>query len=143
MILHMTQADIPQVLAIEQRVFSDAWTEDGFQDSLANHHAILLVAKDGDEVQGYCCLYTVLDEGEIVNVAVKPEARRRSIAMEMVGTLLVEGAAKGVGRFFLEVRQSNIGAQKLYEKLGFSYIGIRKNFYEKPAEDALLMFKAY
>lgn len=138
-IRNMEISDLDQVCAIEQDIFSDAWSRQGFLDSLDNEQALLLCAVDGDEVLGYCCLYTMFDEGEIVNVAVHPERRCLGIGAQMIKILMDQGCAKGVCQFYLEVRESNVPAQWLYEKMGFAVVGIRKNFYVKPVENALVM----
>ena len=80
-----------------------------------------------------------MDEGEIVNVAVSPEYRKQGYGVEMVGRLIRQSGEAGVRRFFLEVRESNIAGQKLYERLGFAACGKRRGFYEHPKEDAVLM----
>ncbi|MBR0399152.1 MAG: ribosomal protein S18-alanine N-acetyltransferase [Eubacterium sp.] len=90
-------------------------------------------------IAGYIgCLYAA-DEGDITNVSVDAACRRRGIGRELVRTLLTESARRGCERIFLEVRQSNEAAVRLYEMHGFQEISIRKNYYQKPAEDALLM----
>ena len=107
---------------------------------MQNPESCLLVAVDDEEnVLGYCCLYTAADEGEIVNVAVADKARRLGIGCALVSAMMREGSLRGVTFFYLEVRESNLPAQKLYEKLGFKVAGLRKNFYQKPLEHALIM----
>lgn len=139
-IRQIRQTDLEQICAIEAATFSDAWTLQSFEETMKNPESCLLVAlEDDDTVLGYCCLYTAVDEGEIVNVAVAEAARQRGIGYRLVKVLMTEGQTRGVTFFYLEVRQSNIAAQKLYEKLGFSVAGRRKNFYQKPLEDALIM----
>lgn len=138
-IRRMQVPDLEQVCAIEKGIFSDAWSRQGFVDSLNNEHAILLCVVDKDQVLGYCCLYTMIDEGEIVNVAVDERYRKKGIGAVMIAELLNLGREKGVEQFYLEVRESNIPAQRLYQKMGFETAGIRKNFYEKPVENALIM----
>lgn len=143
MIRKMIKEDLSQVCAIENEIFSDAWTMQGFLDTLENSQAIMLVAASDEDgsVEGYCCLYQAFDEGEIVNVAVHPDKRCRGIGYKMVEELMQQGILEGISHFYLEVRESNVNAQKLYEKLGFEMIGIRKDFYEKPRENAIIMQK--
>lgn len=135
----MSAEDLEQVAAIAAEVFTDPWTMQGFAEALLMDNACFLLAVDGNTVLGYCGIYMAADEGEIINVAVKPEFRRQKIADKLIGALLSEGHKNGVSRFFLEVRVSNAAAIHLYEKNGFVKQGIRKNFYEKPHEDAYVM----
>ena len=94
---------------------------------------------DRKTIAGYIgCLYAA-DEGDITNVSVDAACRRRGIGRELVRTLLTESEQRGCERIFLEVRQSNEAAVRLYQMHGFQEIGIRRNYYQKPAEDALLM----
>lgn len=140
MIRQIKQTDLAQVCAIEAAIFSDAWTMQSFEETMQNPESCLLVAVDDeDTVLGYCCLYTAVDEGEIVNVAVADKARRLGVGYALVSALMREGSLRGVTFFYLEVRESNLPAQKLYEKLGFKAAGLRKNFYQKPLEHALIM----
>lgn len=140
MIRQIKQTDLAQVCAIEAEIFTDAWTRQSFEETMQNPESYLLVASgDNDTVLGYCCLYVAADEGEIVNVAVCQQARKQGIGYALVNALMNEGKAHGVTFFYLEVRQSNLPAQKLYEKLGFTVAGQRKNFYQKPQEHALIM----
>ena len=90
---------------------------------------------------GYIGMWTVLDEGEITQVSVKKDFQGRHIGRRLLETLEEEGKKEGVVSFFLEVRQSNAPAIHLYQNCGFSVQGIRKNFYENPREDAILMEK--
>lgn len=136
----MTLEDLETVTGIENRCFTDPWSRKGFEDSLGQENAGLIVVEtDSGDIVGYCCIYRVLDEGEIVNVAVAPEYRKQGYGAEMVGALMGRSAELGICRFFLEVRESNIAGQKLYESLGFIVCGTRRGFYEHPKEDAVLM----
>lgn len=139
-IREMTKQDLDSVCAIENAVFSDAWTRQSFLETMDNDDSLLLTAEDEDKnILGYCCLYHALDEGEIVNVAVSQAYRKQGTGYELVSELMKRGMALGVRYFYLEVREHNLPAIKLYEKLGFSVVGTRKNFYQKPAENALIM----
>lgn len=131
--------DLPEIVRIEQASFSDSWSLKGFEDALRYSYSTMLCAKLGNAVVGYCCLYQVLDEGEIVNVAVAPEHRSRGIGRIMLDQLIARGKAKGVSRFLLDVRLSNLPAIRLYEGAGFKKLAVQKNFYENPSEDAWLM----
>lgn len=137
----MTEMDLDGVVRVEAVCFSDAWNRKNFEDSLKEPTAHLLVAVDdvSNEIIGYCCLYQVLDEGEIVNVAIRPEYRQRGYGAAMVRALMALGKSLGAESFFLEVRAGNTAGKRLYESLGFKTCGMRKGFYSNPREDAVLM----
>ena len=98
-----------------------------------------MVESETGDIAGYACLYQVLDEGEIVNVAIDPAQRQKGLGAEMVNGLMKLGRKLGAERFFLEVRKGNVAGRALYASLGFTECGIRKGFYENPKEDAVLM----
>lgn len=140
-IRQMTEMDIEQVAAIENTIFSVPWTVKGFADTLYMENVSFSVAEKDREILGYCGLYMALDEGEITNVAVKEEYRRQNIADKLLDETILLGEKKGLSKIFLEVRSSNLAAIRLYEKHGFEKVGVRKNFYEKPTENADVMLK--
>lgn len=131
--------DIDRLMEIEFRSFSDPWSRKGFEDALTYHYSYMLTARCLGKVAGYCCLYHILDEGEIVNVAVAPEFRGRGIGFLMLSSLIQYGREQGVRRFLLDVRVSNQPAIALYKKAGFQTLALQKNFYQNPSEDAWLM----
>ena len=135
----MTRKDCEQVAAIEAVSFSVPWSLSAFTETLQKENFRYYVAEENGEILGYCGFLFVLDEAEIPNVCVKESARRRGVGRKMMETLIKEAANLGMCRLLLEVRESNVGARALYESLGFCEDGIRKNFYEKPTEDAVLM----
>ncbi|WP_238483739.1 ribosomal protein S18-alanine N-acetyltransferase [Anaerosporobacter faecicola] len=139
-IRNMQQDDLEQVVAIEQSIFSDPWSVKAFSDSLNQELCIYLVVEREKEIVGYCGLYVVSDEGQITNVAVKQEYRNAHIATEMLTALINKAKGRGACDFTLEVRQSNTAAIHVYEKLGFQSVGLRKKFYDKPIEDAVIMW---
>ena len=141
MIRPMTEEDLLQVETIEQESFSLPWSFDAFKSTLDREDTLYLVAAEGDTIVGYCGMYISFDEGEVPNVAVKKECRGCGIGKRMMKELLTQARARGVVSVFLEVRKSNEAAMRLYEKLGFEAAGIRKNFYEFPKEDAVIMWK--
>jgi len=134
----MTGADLDQVLAIEQQSFPLPWTSEHFRDELASPHAFPLVAVADGEIAGYLCLTQVLDEGEILDVAVAGEFRGRGIGRLLVTEAFRRFRERGAARVFLEVRVSNVAAITLYRSMGFQESGRRKRYYEN-GEDALLM----
>jgi len=137
----MEKKDIIQVSKIENEIFSVPWSANSFIDASQNENNIYLVCVENDEVAGYCGLWTVLGEGNVTNVAVSPKHRGKGYGKALMKELEYRGLEKEVGKYFLEVRRSNVIAQNLYLSVGYKQIGIRKNFYEKPAEDALIMSK--
>ena len=135
----MTSEHIPQIAALEQACFSHPWSEAMLQNELWNDSAVIIVAEGEDgTVLGYAGLQTVLDEGYINNVAVGENYRRQGVADELIAAFVRFGAAK-LAFLTLEVRASNTPAIALYAKHGFVEAGRRKNYYDDPKEDALLM----
>jgi len=137
----MTVDDIAQVAEIERQIFSIPWSEKAFRDSMESDNTIYIVAKENDNVAGYAGMYLSFEEGNITNVAVNPLSRRKGIGEKIVRDILNRAYEKGVRDVFLEVRETNSVAIALYEKIGFKEEGIRKNFYDKPRENALIMWK--
>ena len=143
MIRRMEKRDLLQVEAIETALFSDAWSEQGFEDTLNSPYVISLVAIDEaeDTILGYIIMYVSFEEGEISNVAVAKSAQNRGIGSALMQAILEKGLEESVTRFILEVRVSNTPAIALYNKFEFTEIGIRRGFYEKPREYALIMIR--
>lgn len=140
MIRKMTEADLPEVCVIENETFSDPWSEKDFRDSLLDDKNGYLVAVIDDKIAGYCGYWGIAGEADIYNVAVKKEYRRRHIGEAMLQTLIQQAELRGITSFTLEVRASNEPAIRLYQSLGFETAGIRKDFYTKPKEDAVIMW---
>ena len=138
----MTKEDVPAAALLEQECFSEPWSEDAYLRTLADENAIYLVAETEDkELAGMCGLLDILGEGDISNVAVAESFRRQGIGESMLTELLKLGKERGITAFTLEVRASNEAAIGLYGKFGFVSEGRRKNFYKKPEEDALILWK--
>ncbi|MGN0407590.1 MAG: ribosomal protein S18-alanine N-acetyltransferase [Bacteroides sp.] len=135
----MREEDLDEVEAIEKASFSIPWSRNSIKDAMNTPDNVYIVCEEDGHIAGYCGMWTVLGEGNIVNVAVGEAYRRRGIGREMMDSLIERGLEKQVDIFFLEVRQSNEAAKHLYESAGFKNIGLRKNFYEKPCEDACVM----
>ncbi len=138
----MKEEDLEQVVAIEQEIFSQPWTKQGFLDVLKNKDTLYLTAKENDIVLGYLGLWQSFEEADITNVAVKPEFRRRGVAGKLLEETKKLAAMRGITALTLEVRVSNEAAICLYEKYGFQSLGVRPGFYEKPKEDAMIMLAA-
>ena len=131
---------IDQMEQIEIECFSVPWSREALEEELENPYAHYVVCTDGaGNVLGYIGSRIVLDSADITNVAVRPQYRRRGIARQLVGRMLEQMAEKGVTGVLLEVRESNLPAQICYAQAGFTVVGRRKNYYELPKEDALLM----
>ena len=137
----MQPEDLLQVCEIEKDNFSLPWSEKSFLESMERNDTVFLVALNGEEVAGYLGCYCVAGEGEITNVAVKSSYRRQGIGGKLLETLYEEAKVLHTQEFFLEVRESNEAAIGLYARQGFVKEGVRKNFYEKPVENAVIMWK--
>jgi ribosomal-protein-alanine N-acetyltransferase len=135
----MRPSDLSRVMQIELQCFTMPWSEATLRGLLRRSDADLFVAEDNHEVVGYTVFWCVLDQGELGNVSVAPGWRRRGIGEGLVRAVLASARDRGVREIFLEVRVSNTGAQKLYERFGFLEIGRRRNYYLEPVEDALVM----
>ena len=131
------------VAALETICFSDPWSENSVSSELMNKLALWLVAEENGTVAGYIGSQTCGEESDVMNVAVHPDFRRRGIAEALVNALVEELKAIGSHCLTLEVRASNVPAIALYEKMGFSEIGRRKNYYRNPREDALILRKEW
>ena len=143
MIVNMNESHVAQVAALEKICFSDPWSENSVASELKNPLSCWLVAEEDGEVAGTVGSQSVMDESDIVNVAVPPDHRRKGIAAALVAEL-VEALKKRESRCLtLEVRASNEPAKALYEKLGFTQVGLRKNYYRNPKEDALILRKEW
>ena len=131
------------VAALEKICFSDPWSENSVSSELKNKLSLWLVAEENGTVAGYIGSQTCGEESDVMNVAVHPDFRRRGIAEALVNALVAELKAIGSHCLTLEVRASNVPAIALYEKMGFSEIGRRKNYYRNPREDALILRKEW
>ena len=134
----MTEADLDEILAIENDSFPLPWNRDHFLDELKSVHAFPLVAFDPEEnVMGYICPRLLFDEGHILNVAVNRAFRGSGVGRLLVERVLRDCREGGADTVSLEVRPSNHAAISLYRQLGFVETGRRRNYYEN-GEDALL-----
>lgn len=140
-IREMTTEDLMEVARIEKETFSLPWSQQGFADSLMQENTCYLVAYRGEKLVGYCGFLKVLDEADITNVAVDAACRKCGVGEKMLLELLKAGEDRGVRAFTLEVRESNLPALALYQKIGFEACGVRKNFYDFPKENAVIMWK--
>ncbi len=140
-ILPMTAAHVPQIAALERRCFSDPWSETSVASELENPLSLWLVALEDETVLGYIGSQTVFDESDVMNLAVSPDRRREGLGAALLQALESRLLAQGVRVLALEVRASNAPALALYQSRGFSQAGLRKNYYTRPKEDALILKK--
>ena len=134
----ITQEDLPRVFEIENRAFRHPWPQAAFSEDVLEHGKILAV--DG-VVSGFILYHVILDEAIILNFAIDPDKHRQGHGEYLLQQSLSELGQSGCTHFYLDVRHSNCSAIKLYEKHGFKPLGIRKNYYHDPQEDALVMGK--
>lgn len=142
-LLPMGPEDLTEVTALEQVCFQDPWSRKSFEAELeAAPVSWPRVLRMGARLAGYMIAWFVEDETHLANIAVAPWARRRGYAEEMLEALIREAYLRGCRMIVLEVRASNSGAIALYEKNGFTPGGIRRNYYNHPREDAIVMVRS-
>ena len=135
----MTTADLDAVMAIEKASFAYPWSPRFFLQELQVDCARSLLAEVNGRIVGYILFWLLADEIDIHNVAVHSEFRRRGIGRLLIEQVVLEAQRRGSTRVTLEVRRSNLAAQKLYESIGFIPTGVRKGYYSDDGEDALAM----
>ena len=139
----MTADHASQVAQLEKLCFRDPWSENSVSSELNNPLSLWLVAVEGDKVAGYVGSQSVMGESDMMNVAVHPDFRRQGIGERLILELIDQLANRGNHSLTLEVRASNVSAIALYRKLGFEQVGLRKNYYRNPKEDALILRKEW
>ena len=142
-ITNMSEQHVAQVAELEKLCFSDPWSEKSVASELDNELSLWLVAVEENTVAGYIGSQTVMDETDMMNVAVHPDHRKQGIATSLIVGLVEELSKRGSHSLTLEVRSSNHGAIALYRKLDFTEVGRRKNYYRNPREDALILRKEF
>ena len=143
-IVPMTADHLDQVAELERRCFSDPWSRRMLSEHLENECAATLVAQGEDgTILGYAGVLVVVDEGYITNIAVRPEYRRQGVASQLLDVFRRFAEGKGLAFLTLEVRASNAAARALYAKHGYVEAGCRKNYYEHPREDAVIMTRLF
>lgn len=135
----MLVEDLDQVVEIEENLFSVPWTREGFLTYLIKKDTIFFVVEEKERILGYCSMMTVLDEGDILNVAVRKDRQKEGIGQFLMDSIIRMAYMQGIKLIHLEVRESNGTARRLYERMGFKEDGLRKNYYENPVENAVLM----
>lgn len=144
-IVPMNGDHLEQIERLERLCFSRPWNRRMLAEELENQCAAFLVAEDAETgaVLGYAGLLVVADEGYITNVAVFPEQRRRGIAAAILEVYVRFAQANGLAFLTLEVRPTNTAAIALYRRFGFEEVGRRKNYYDLPKEDALILTRYF
>lgn len=137
----MSREHLSEVASIEEMSFSLPWSLESLELMLTEQASALVALEDG-RVLGYVGMMCVLDEGQIINVAVHPDARRRGVGRSLMEAAQTYAKERGIVFLSLEVRESNIAARSLYSSLGWEEQGIRKGFYSHPVENACVMTKS-
>ncbi len=137
----MTPDDVPYISRLEEETFSMPWSAADFLQMIEKEDARYYVAEEEGVLYGGCGVLLVAGEGNITNIVIAPEHRNKGIGTRLLQYLIEEGYREGLTAYTLEVRVSNAAAVHVYEKLGFVSAGIRPKFYEKPTEDAIIMWK--
>ena len=138
----MQESDIARVAEIERACFSVPWTEKMLSEELSAERSVYRVAEENGDVVGYMGFYRVADEGNITNIAVLPEQRRKGIARALLSSFVTMAKEEGLAFLTLEVRKSNEAAFRLYESFGFEKVGVRPRYYDN-TEDAVLMTRYF
>jgi [ribosomal protein S18]-alanine N-acetyltransferase len=137
----MRLADIPTICEIEIESFSSPWSEAAFVNELTqNHFAHYVVMEHEERIIGYGGMWIIIDEAHVTNIAVRAAYRGRKLGERLLAELAMKAYRLGAQRMTLEVRVSNIVAQRLYEKFGFRGVGVRRGYYSDNNEDALIMW---
>lgn len=140
-IRYAMEGDLDAIAALESAIFSDAWSKKAIAESLAQDYVTILTAVEEENVCGYLICYRMINEGNIVRVAVDPSIRRKGIGRKLMEEILIKGEEMGLTEYSLEVRVSNEPAISLYTDFGFVSEGIRKNYYTEPVEDGSIMWR--
>ena len=141
--IKMRESHIAQIAEIEKLCFSDPWSENSVRYELTNPLSLWLVAVDDGKVAGYVGSQSVLDEADMMNIAVHPDYRKQGVAQMLISELISQLSTNDVKCLTLEVRLSNDPAISLYHKMGFEQVGRRPNYYRNPKEDALILRKEW
>lgn len=136
----MSESDLDEIIAIEKKSFADPWSQRLFRETLLFPHSVNFVLESpGGEVVGYLNLYLIAQEGHLLNLAIHPAWRRQGLATAMLAHTIQYLRQRQALQLFLEVREKNQSAIRLYRKLGFEVVGKRKKYYAETNEDALVM----
>ncbi|MCR5154524.1 MAG: ribosomal protein S18-alanine N-acetyltransferase [Lachnospiraceae bacterium] len=141
LITEMTEADCDAVTEMETTYFTDSWVREDFSEGIKDENFHFLVARRQNEVAGYAVICFAADESELINICVREDVRRLGIARKLLKSQYITALNEGALSMYLEVRESNVKARALYMSEGFKEIGVRKWYYKKPAEHAIIMVK--
>lgn len=138
------KSELAKIAELEKEIFPDAWSVKSLEDTWIQNNAEIFIVFQKEnhadtEMQGYVIFYYVLDEGEIARIAVSPSVRRQGVATKIYNHLVEFCEEKAIKKIMLEVRENNESAKAFYRKCGFQEDGIRKNYYDNPKENAVLM----
>ena len=132
--------DVPLIAELERVAFSDPWSLASFESVMDEPAAYVAVARAASErILGYVVAWFAADEGEIANLAVREPTRRQGIGASLLDAALSEGRRRGAQNVYLEVRESNEAARRLYASRGFEELGRRRGYYKRPVEDAIVL----
>lgn len=137
---NLAEEDLDEIMEIEQLSFTTPWSKYAFIHEIEFPNSVFDVIKMDGKVVGYGGFWHIVDEAHISNIAVHPRYRRRGLGRKMLTHLLEQAVERGANKATLEVRRSNIAAQRLYDSFGFELIAVRKNYYVDEGEDALIMW---
>lgn len=133
------ESDLLQIAELERLIFTDAWSLHGLRETFAQPRALLEVAEEEGSIQGYAIVYDIVEEAEIARIAVAESFRKAGVGSALLEKVCEWCAQRDAHKLLLDVRNGDQTAVSFYRHLGFTEDGIRKGFYEKPKEDALLM----
>jgi [ribosomal protein S18]-alanine N-acetyltransferase len=131
--------DLPALVALERSSFSDPWTAEQLGEAIADEAAVALVLEEKGEVVGSVLARVVADEAEILTIAVSPTHRRRGLGRQMLDAAIAAATTRGAQTVWLEVRNSNRAAREMYLSAGFVAAGVRRGYYRRPPEDAIVL----
>jgi ribosomal-protein-alanine acetyltransferase len=134
-----SRADLPELARLEQRAFSDPWSEAQLLEAFGWSGSLMLVTEAAGQITGYVLARSIVDEGEILSIAADPDLRRAGIGSALLAAATAVLEERGVRSLWLEVRTSNVAARSMYAAAGFVESGVRRNYYRDPVEDALVL----
>lgn len=142
-VVKMEEKHLDEVLKIEERSFTNPWSKESFCDEMKKQNSFKFVALEEEKVIGFAILETVLDEGNLLDIAVEKSYRKNGVGKALMEELFKVAVKNELSFITLEVRESSLPAITLYEKTGFEKVALRKNYYHKPTENAVLMTKYF
>lgn len=137
----MNSSHVEGIFEVSKLSLAESWNIESIEKELSNKLAKYLVALDGNKVIGFVGMWIVFDEGDITNIAVHPDYRKQGVGNLLMDSLIALCKESNITSLTLEVRESNLPAQNLYKKHKFTEEGVRKNFYDNPKENAIIMWR--